>query len=110
MSKSKFIGGYSINLKVGIIGTTNVGKSTLFNLLSRSTINTALCSPALFCTVDPNISIFDTMDSRFDYIVDITKPQIQSCSKITLIDSSGLVDGSFSEVVIIKVMFIATIA
>ncbi len=97
-TKTKFIGNYSSNLKIGIIGTTNVGKSSLFNLLSKCVNNAAITELSLFTTVDPNVCIFSVIDPRFNTMVSLYRPQKTSEAKITLIDTSGVVSGSFSEV------------
>lgn len=97
MSNHKLVGSYSNNIKVGIIGTTNVGKSSMLNLLSHTPICQALSSSFLFTTVDPNMTIFEVKDERIDYIESVRRPEVCSRSKITLIDTGGLVQGSFAE-------------
>ena len=98
MASHKLVGSYSNNLKVGIIGTTNVGKSSLLNLLSHTPFCQALSSSFLFTTIDPNVTIFEVKDDRIDYIESVRHPEVCSRTKMTLIDTGGLVQGSFSEV------------
>lgn len=66
------------NLKIGIVGLPNVGKSTFFNVLTKSAI------PAEnfpFCTIDPNEARVAIPDTRFDMLVKDHKP----ASKVSLI-------------------------
>jgi len=89
----------SNHLKVGIIGTTNVGKSTLFNCLSRAKVITSPVENELFTTIDPYITTFQPEDSILEYLK-TCNPAIVNIkpSQITLIDTAGLVEGSFREV------------
>lgn len=98
MTSHKLVGSYSNNIKVGIIGTTNVGKSALLNLLSHTKTCPASSSSFLFTTVDPNMTIFEVKDEKIDYIESVRRPLVCSRTKMTIIDTGGLIQGSFSEV------------
>ncbi|KRX07544.1 TGS-like protein [Pseudocohnilembus persalinus] len=79
------------NLKMGIVGMANVGKSTTFNLISKQTV------PAEnfpFCTIDPNIAVIQIPDKRFDKLVEIYDPVKVSPPTLQLIDIAGLVKGA----------------
>ena len=65
------IGRMGTNLKVGIVGLPNVGKSTFFNVLTKSQ---AQAENFPFCTIDPNESRVPVPDARFDYLVQWHKP------------------------------------
>ena len=80
-----------MGLKVGIIGLPNVGKSTIFNALTKSTI------PAEnypFCTIDPNIGIVQVPDQRLNDIADIFKRIPITPATVEFIDIAGLVRGA----------------
>ncbi|WMY97206.1 MAG: redox-regulated ATPase YchF [Arsenophonus sp.] len=77
-----------MSFKLGIIGLPNVGKSTLFNLLTNSMIESANYP---FCTIDPNIAIVPIQDCRLYQIAEIVKPKKISPSTIEFIDIAGLV-------------------
>ena len=70
----KILGRMGTNLKIGIVGLPNVGKSTFFNVLTKSAI------PAEnfpFCTIDPNEARVQIPDYRFDMLVKDHKPKSQ---------------------------------
>jgi obg-like ATPase 1 len=60
------------NLKMGILGLPNVGKSSLFNLLTQQSIAAAENFP--FCTIDPNESRCAVPDERYDWLCDLWQP------------------------------------
>ncbi|MGH7129473.1 MAG: GTPase, partial [Planctomycetaceae bacterium] len=59
-------------IKCGIVGLPNVGKSTLFNALSR---NSVAAENYPFCTIEPNVGVIELPDRRLDQIAAIVKPQ-----------------------------------
>ena len=61
-----------MSLKCGIVGLPNVGKSTLFNALTRAGIEAANYP---FCTIEPNIGIVELPDPRLDVLTAIVLPQ-----------------------------------
>ncbi|MCV2518703.1 MAG: redox-regulated ATPase YchF [Candidatus Lightella neohaematopini] len=77
-----------MNIKCGIIGLPNIGKSTLFNLLTNSQVRT---DNYPFCTINPNIGIVDLYDPRLYKIADIINISNILCSRIQLIDTAGLI-------------------
>jgi len=70
--KKLLLGRPGANLKMGIVGLPNVGKSTTFNVMSRLSV---LAANYPFCTIDPNIAKVDVPDPRFDNLVKIYKPK-----------------------------------
>lgn len=76
------------NLKMGIVGLPNVGKSSFFNALTKSSV------PAEnfpFCTIDPEESRVAVPDARFDWLCDFYKPSSKVAAFLTVIDIAGLV-------------------
>lgn len=79
------------NLKIGIVGLPNVGKSSFFNALSKLNV------PAEnfpFCTIQPNTAVVPVPDKRFDWLVSKYKPASEICPTITVTDIAGLVKGA----------------
>ena len=81
-----------MNLKIGIVGLPNVGKSTLFNALTKSKNAEAANFP--FCTIDPNIGIVGVPDKRVDIIAKIVNPEKVQRSSVEFVDIAGLVAGA----------------
>ena len=80
-----------MSLKCGIVGLPNVGKSTLFNALTRAAV------PAEnypFCTVEPNVGIVEVPDPRLAAIAAIAKPQKVVPAVVEFVDIAGLVAGA----------------
>ncbi|KAI8901900.1 P-loop containing nucleoside triphosphate hydrolase protein [Globomyces pollinis-pini] len=79
------------NLKMGIVGLPNVGKSSFFNSIT----NSAMPSENFpFCTIDPAESRVAVPDPRFDWLVDFYKPKSIIPAFLTVIDIAGLVKGA----------------
>ncbi|MDH3324656.1 MAG: redox-regulated ATPase YchF [Candidatus Peregrinibacteria bacterium] len=81
-----------MNLKIGIVGLPNVGKSTLFNALTKSSQAAAENFP--FCTIDPNVGIVEVPDERIDKLVEIVEPKKVQRSSVEFVDIAGLVEGA----------------
>ncbi|MDH5649032.1 MAG: redox-regulated ATPase YchF [Gammaproteobacteria bacterium] len=80
-----------MGLKCGIVGLPNVGKSTLFNALTRSGIQ---AENYPFCTIDPNVGVVEVPDPRLQKLVDIAKPQKTIPAVMEFVDIAGLVAGA----------------
>ncbi len=78
-------------LSIGIVGLPNVGKSTLFNLLTKKGVEAANYP---FCTIDPNIGTVKVPDFRLDKIAAISKPKQIIPTAIEFVDIAGLVAGA----------------
>ncbi|XP_014254297.1 obg-like ATPase 1 [Cimex lectularius] len=89
--KKPLIGRVGTNLKVGIVGLPNVGKSTFFNVLTKSQ---AAAENFPFCTIDPNESRVPVPDSRFDYLCEYYKPASKVPAFLNVVDIAGLVKGA----------------
>jgi obg-like ATPase 1 len=85
------IGRVGTSLKVGIVGLPNVGKSTFFNVLTKSQ---AEASNFPFCTIDPNESRVPVPDSRLDFLADFWKPPSKVPAFLNVVDIAGLVKGA----------------
>ena len=79
-------------LKAGIVGLPNVGKSTLFNAVTRTRKAEAANYP--FCTIDPNVGIVTVPDARLNVLKDIAKTQVIIPAAIEFVDIAGLVKGA----------------
>ncbi|MCK5732486.1 MAG: 50S ribosome-binding GTPase, partial [Tenericutes bacterium] len=77
---------------VAIVGRPNVGKSTLFNALTRTQNAEAANYP--FCTIDPNVGIVPVPDQRLDVLADLVKPQKLIPTTMEFVDIAGLVSGA----------------
>ncbi len=80
-----------MSLKCGIVGLPNVGKSTLFNALTKAGI------PAEnypFCTIEPNVGMVEVPDPRMDALSEIVKPQRAVPTTVEFVDIAGLVAGA----------------
>ena len=80
-----------MGLKAGIIGLPNVGKSTIFNALTKSTM---LAGNYPFCTIDPNIGIVEVPDERLNDIADIFNPKSITPAIMEFVDIAGLIRGA----------------
>lgn len=81
----------SNNLKMGVVGLPNVGKSTFFNALTNSAV---AAENYPFCTIDPEESRVSVPDERFDWLCDFFKPPSKVPAFLTVIDIAGLVKGA----------------
>ena len=80
-----------MSLKCGIVGLPNVGKSTLFNALTKAGIEAANYP---FCTIEPNVGIVEVPDARIDALAAIVKPQRVQHAIVEFVDIAGLVAGA----------------
>ena len=76
-------------LKAGIVGLPNVGKSTLFNALTRTRKAVAANYP--FCTIDPNVGIVTVPDARLARLAAIAKTSVIIPAAVEFVDIAGLV-------------------
>ncbi len=80
-----------MSLKCGIVGLPNVGKSTLFNALTKAGI---AAENYPFCTIEPNVGIVEVPDPRLDKLTEIVKPQRVQPAIVEFVDIAGLVAGA----------------
>lgn len=79
-------------LRIGIVGLPNVGKSTLFNALTRSRGAQAANYP--FCTIDPNVGIVEVPDERLRKLTELITPKKTIPASVEFVDIAGLVRGA----------------
>jgi len=79
-------------LKAGIVGLPNVGKSTLFNAVTRTRKAEAANYP--FCTIDPNVGIVTVPDARLEVLAKIAKTAVIIPAAVEFVDIAGLVKGA----------------
>src|SRR5437763_12932634 len=79
-------------LRAGIVGLPNVGKSTLFNAVTRTRKAEAANYP--FCTIDPNVGVVMVPDSRLATLAAISKTSVLIPTAIEFVDIAGLVKGA----------------
>ncbi|KAI7868883.1 GTP-binding protein YchF [Spinellus fusiger] len=85
------LGRPSNNLKMGVVGLPNIGKSSLFNCLTNSSV------PAEnypFCTIDPSEAKVEVPDHRMDWLTSAYKPSRVTPAHLTVLDIAGLVKGA----------------
>lgn len=81
-----------MSLKIGIVGLPNVGKSTLFNALTRSHGAQAANYP--FCTIEPNVGIVEVPDERLKKLAELVHPEKTVPAIVEFVDIAGLVKGA----------------
>ena len=81
-----------MSLSIGIVGLPNVGKSTLFNALTKA--QNAESANYAFCTIEPNKAVVPVPDSRLDVLAGLVKPQRVQSSTVDFVDIAGLVAGA----------------
>lgn len=79
------------NMKLGIVGLPNVGKSTLFNAITNAGAQSANYP---FCTIEPNVGVVDVPDKRLDALAEIYHPVKVTPASIEFVDIAGLVRGA----------------
>lgn len=89
--RKPIVGRMGTNLKMGIVGLPNVGKSTFFNILTKLQ---AAAENFPFCTIDPNEGRVPVPDPRFDYLCDKYKPASKVPAFLNVVDIAGLVKGA----------------
>jgi len=80
-----------MSLQCGIVGLPNVGKSTLFNALTRSGI---AAENYPFCTIEPNVGVVEVPDPRLGQLAEIVKPERVVPAIVEFVDIAGLVAGA----------------
>ena len=80
-----------MSLSIAIVGLPNVGKSSLFNLLTKKGVD-ALNYP--FCTIDPNVGVVKVPDHRLEALANMSKPKLIIPTAIEFVDIAGLVSGA----------------
>lgn len=80
-----------MSLQCGIVGLPNVGKSTLFNALTKAGI---AAENYPFCTIEPNVGVVEVPDSRLDKLSEIVKPERVLPATVEFVDIAGLVAGA----------------
>ena len=78
-------------MKLGIVGLPNVGKSTMFNSITKAG---AECANYPFCTIEPNVGVVPVPDERLDVLTKMYNPQKTTHAIIEFVDIAGLVKGA----------------
>ena len=80
-----------MNMKIGIVGLPNVGKSTLFNAITKAG---AECANYPFCTIEPNVGVVAVPDERLKKLAEMENPEKVTHATIEFVDIAGLVKGA----------------
>ncbi|TAE51434.1 MAG: redox-regulated ATPase YchF [Bacteroidetes bacterium] len=80
-----------MGFKCGIVGLPNVGKSTLFNCLTKAKVEAANYP---FCTIEPNVGVIPVPDPRLDKLTEFVKPKQTVPTVVQIVDIAGLVKGA----------------
>jgi len=92
MPKNIFIGQYKEEkMKLGIVGLPNVGKSTMFNSITKAG---AECANYPFCTIEPNVGVVAVPDERLKKLTEMYNPQKTTPAVVEFVDIAGLVKGA----------------
>ena len=78
-------------MKLGVVGLPNVGKSTLFNAITKAGAESANYP---FCTIEPNVGVVDVLDERLNVLADMYKTNKVIPAQIEFVDIAGLVKGA----------------
>ncbi len=78
-------------MKLGIVGLPNVGKSTIFNSITKAG---AECANYPFCTIEPNVGVVPVPDERLDRLTEMYHPQKTTHAVVEFVDIAGLVKGA----------------
>lgn len=81
-----------MKLSIGIVGLPNVGKSTLFKILTKNEVNIANYP---FCTIDPNVGVVTVPDERLDKLAELSKSAKRIPAVVEFYDIAGLVRGAY---------------
>ena len=80
-----------MGFKCGLVGMPNVGKSSIFNLLTQQKI---AADNYPFCTIDPNIAYVEVPDDRLNYLANVNKSKNVIKASIEFVDIAGLIKGA----------------
>lgn len=80
-----------MSLKAGIVGLPNVGKSTLFNAITKAGV---LAANYPFATIEPNVGVVEVPDNRLDFLTNLYKPKRTVPTTFEFVDIAGLVEGA----------------